>query len=125
MRDMIHLTDCKSKKSRYLVFNTLFSQSLKLFGKAHKDVKLSVAAVSAFNSTDGAVRFYGYLENFLEQLRNSLEGHGRVVEVSMLKDRVHHLGVAGAHSLVQNWKAKRCNLITLYSHTYSQIPKPA
>ena len=43
----------------------------------------------------------------------------------MLKDRVHHLGVTGAHSLVQHWKAKRCNLITLYSHTYSQIPKPA
>lgn len=124
MKDII-FNRSKSKESHYLVFNTLFSQSLKPSGKAQGCHTLPAAAVSAFNSTDGAVSFYGYLENFLEQLRNSFKGHGRVVEVPMLKDCVHHLGVAGAHSLVQNWKAKRRNLITLYSQTYSQIPKPA
>ena len=42
----------------------------------------------------------------------------------MLKDCVHHLGITGAHSLVQNWKAKKWNWIPLYSHTFWQIPKP-
>lgn len=85
---------------------------------------MSAAAVSAFNSNDGTVNFYGYLENFLEQLGNSLEGHACVVEVPMLKDCVHHLGITSAHSLVQNWKAKKWNLTPLYSHTFWQIPKP-
>lgn len=68
---------------------------------------VSPAAVPACNSKEGNAMCDEYLQDLLEQLGHRLEGRGCVVVVSVLQDRVHHLGVPGAHRLVQNWETER------------------
>lgn len=77
------------------------SYSRIIFRKAHKDGKLRLQLLCQhLTQIMAGPHFYRYLENFLEQLRNSFQGHGGVVVVPMLKNCVHHLRIASAHGLM-------------------------